>query len=308
MPELVVISGKGGTGKTSIVATLAALAGDAVLVDCDVQAPDWHLLLDPQPRQTEEFMGGEVAHLNWAECLGCGRCAQLCRWRAIVPLGMPNRFSNQTYAVNAWACEGCRLCAEICPNQAVTMVPAVAGEWYLSDTRHGPLVHARLRPGHGNSGKLVSLLRAQARDVARTTGRGLMLADGVPGVGCPVIASVGGADLALAVTEPSVAALHDLERVLALTRHFAVPAVLCINRYDLAPDVTARIEAHAAEVGVEIIGRVPCDERIVAAQMAGRSVVEDGVGPAQAAIKDMWTRLRARLACCPAQTEAKTQA
>lgn len=295
MQELIVLSGKGGTGKTSITAGLAALAEQAVIVDCDVETPDLHLVLDPQPQQTEDFVGGNAAALRWDMCIGCGRCLELCRYGAILPYGPPNRFTQQTYVINARACEGCNVCAELCPAQAIAMVPAVNGQWHVSKTRHGPLVHARLTPGHGNSGKLVSLLRKEARALAERDSLPWVIGDGVPGVGCPVIASVGGADLALIVVEPSIAARHDLNRVIDLTTHFKVPAVLCCNRYDIDESLTSEIEAEARDRGVEPIGRVPYDERVVAAQVAATTIIEHDTGPVGPAVRALWDALQQRM-------------
>lgn len=291
MQELIVLSGKGGTGKTSVMAGLATLADDAILVDCDVEAPDLHLLLSPTIEQSRDFEGGEVAWLRPDQCIGCGRCAELCRYDAIVPYGPPNRFADQTYIVQTLACEGCRLCAEICPNQAIAMVPTVCGEWHMSGTRCGPLVHAQLKPGHGNSGKLVTHLRNEARRLAQTRGAHLVLGDGVPGVGCPVIASVSGATLALIVVEPSLSGRHDFERVVELTRHFNVPAVVCVNKYDIDVELTAEIEAWADSVGVRPIGRIPRDPAVVAAQMAERTIIEHDSSPAARAIHSVWAEL-----------------
>lgn len=296
MRELTVISGKGGTGKTSVVAALAALADSAVLVDCDVETPDLHLLLDPHPVRTEEFVGGEVAYLRWDLCTGCGRCAQLCQFDAIVACGPPNRFAERTYMIDGRACEGCRLCAALCPADAITMGPSIDGVWHVSETRCGPLVHARLEPGHGNSGKLVTRLRQEARTVARRAGAAFILCDGVPGIGCPAIAALAGADLALAVAEPSRAGRHDLERVIALARHFSVPLVVCVNRFDEHLRLTEEIEAMARAAGAAPIGRIPRDPAVVAAQVACASVVEASDGPAAAALRALWQLLRDRLA------------
>lgn len=295
MQELIVLSGKGGTGKTSVTASLAMLADDAVVVDCDVEAPDLHLILSPEIVDREDFVGGDAAMLNWELCIGCGRCAELCRFDAILPYGPPNRFAEQTYVVNALACEGCNLCAEICPGEAIAMVPAVCGEWFVSRTRAGTLVHAQLRPGHGNSGKLVSHLRQQARVIADQKQHSLIIGDGVPGIGCPVIASLSGASLSLAVVEPSVSALHDFERVIELARHFSVPMMACVNKYDVNVELTERIEQVARDANVDIVGRIPTDPAVVAAQMEEMSVVECGDGPAADAIREIWGRVSVRL-------------
>ena len=306
MQELIVISGKGGTGKTSVVASLAALADHAVLVDCDVEAPDLHLLLAPELQSSEDFVGGRTAYLRWSECIGCGRCAELCRFGAIQPLGPGNRFAEHTYVVHPLACEGCNLCAEICPARAIEMVPSVCGQWFRSQTRHGPLIHARLRPGRGNSGKLVTLLRKEARALAAENGHTLIIGDGVPGVGCPVIASVGGATLVLIVVEPSVSGLHDFERAADLTAHFSVPTVICVNKHDVAPALTERIEATARARGLDLVGQIPYDDSVVAAQMQARSLIEHSDGPASQAVRTLWNNLQCRLAALRGEQQPAT--
>lgn len=292
MRELTVISGKGGTGKTSVVAALAALADELVLVDCDVETPNLHLLAQPDVQRTEDFVGGEVARLRYDLCVGCGRCHELCRFDAIIAGGPPNRLTDQTFAINGLACEGCGLCAAICPSDAIVMMPSVDGQWFESRTRFGPFVHARLRPGRGNSGKLVSLLRKHARTVAEESTARLILCDGVPGIGCTAIASIGGADFGLVVAEPSLAGLHDFERVIALAQHFSVPLWLCVNRYDINETLTERIEQRATEVGIPIVGRIPTDPAMLAAQRAAQTVVEAGDSPAADAIRVLWDNVK----------------
>ncbi len=295
MHEVTIVSGKGGTGKTSVTAALATLAERPVIVDCDVEAPDLNLLLDPQLQHTEDFVGGEVARLHTDLCTGCGRCAAVCRYDAVRVFDLPTRYSDKSYTIDTNACEGCRACAEVCPSQAITMEPHVVGQWHRSHTLRGPFVHARLRPGAGNSGKLVSLLRKLAREHAEAHRRDLLICDGVPGVGCPVIASIGGADLALLVAEPGVSALHDLKRILELARHFNVPAVLCINKWNVAPDLTQQIEDFAAGANVAVLGRIPYDKSMIDAQIRGRSAIEHGDGPAADALRALWEALQPHL-------------
>ena len=215
--ELVVISGKGGTGKTSIVAAFAALAGGAVLADCDVDAADLHLVLDPELGPEHPFSGRRQAIIDAEACTACGRCAEVCRFAAV--LGAP----DSSYSIDPIACEGCELCRRVCPADAIRMEPVVNGAWMVSETRFGPLVHARLGVAEDNSGKLVTLVRNEARRVAEERGLPLVIVDGSPGIGCPVISSLAGADLVLAVTEPTVSGRHDLDRVLQVVRQFRLP-------------------------------------------------------------------------------------
>ncbi len=306
MPELVIISGKGGTGKTSVVGGLAALADSALLVDCDVETPDLHIVLRPEIRERRDFVGGETALLRRDQCIGCGRCAAMCRFDAIRGGGPPTRLASETYLVDPLKCEGCRVCAQICPAQAVEMVPAFNGEWYVSDTRFGPFVHARLKPGRGTSGKLVTLLRSEARQRSEAADRSLIICDGVPGAGCPVIASVRGADLALIVTEPSVSGLHDFQRAAELLRHFEVPAMACVNKADVAPDVADQLERAAYAAGVETTTRIPYDKAVVAAQMSGRTIIEQDNGPAAAALCEVWAQVQERLRHTPRHKTARS--
>jgi MinD superfamily P-loop ATPase len=252
--ELVVISGKGGTGKTSLTASFAALAHNAVLADCDVDAADLHLILSPEIRRREEFRSGNEAVIRQADCIHCGRCAALCRYDAI-----PETDENgvRHFEVDPGSCEGCGLCIWNCPAKAIDFPSRLCGEWFRSDTRHGPMVHARLAPGGENSGKLVSLVREQAREVATEQNRDLVLVDGPPGTGCAVIAALTGAHSVLIVTEPTVSGAHDLSRVLELTRHFGIPTCVCVNKWDLNPDQTELIETEARATGALPMGRIP---------------------------------------------------
>ena len=291
--ELVVLSGKGGTGKTSVTASLAALAEEPALADCDVDASNLPLVLDPRLRRRETFTGGMRARIKPGHCVACGKCEELCRFDAIFFDGPGNGRVPRTFRVDPSACEGCGVCAHFCAEHAIELAPADGGEWFVSDTRFGPLVHARLRPGQGNSGKLAALVREQAREAARAAGRQLLLIDGPPGVGCPVMASLTGASLLLAVTEPTPSGEHDLERLLALARHFEIPAWVCVNKHDLNPAMTERIERRAAELGATVAGRIPYDPAVTAAQRQGRPVVEHDRGPAAQAMIQVWKNLLA---------------
>lgn len=295
MKELVVISGKGGTGKTSLLASFAALAPNAVVADCDVDAADLHLVLDPHVLQREPFVGGQIARVRTEACTACGRCAEACRFDAIRFDGPASDAVGKTYRVDALACEGCSVCALVCPAEAIELSDAVCGEWAIAETRHGPLVHARLHPGAGNSGRLVTLVREQARQIAEREGRDLILIDGPPGLGCPVIASITGADAVLIVTEPTVSGLHDLKRVLSLVRHFGLRAFVCVNKYDINPDCSLDIIAIAQEAGARAVGRIRYDQTFVDAQLQGRSVVECDASYGATAVRAVWDEVAAEL-------------
>ena len=281
MKEVVVLSGKGGTGKTSIVGSLAALAEDKVLADCDVDAADLHLLLSPSERMRNEFWSGQVAHIDEDKCTECGLCQELCRFNAI-----------KDFRVDAVSCEGCGFCSHVCPVEAITMSGSMAGYWFISDTKYGPLVHARLGVAQENSGKLVAVVRQQAKQIAEEQGLDYIISDGPPGIGCPVISSLSGAGLALLVTEPSLSGIHDLERVLGVCRHFGVPAMVCINKYDLNEENTRQIEDQCLSQGVEVAGRIPFDNVVTESIVQGVPVVEYSDGNVTREIERMWHLLR----------------
>jgi len=287
--QLVVLSGKGGTGKTSLVASLAALFTKKVLVDCDVDAADLHLLLDPRIRRREVFMSGKEARIATERCSACGECAELCRFDAIRLVTSDK--GRSAYTVDPMLCEGCGLCARACPSGVIDMIDAERGEWFVSDTRHGILVHARLNIGGENSGKLVTLVREQAAVLARETGVDLVLVDGPPGIGCPVIASVTGADLILVVTEPTVSGLHDLERVAKLVQGFGLPLAVCTNKADLNPEMAARIRAFCRARSFPVVGELSYDTTVIRAQVEGKSIVEHGGSVVADQIRQMSTVL-----------------
>ena len=280
MKEIVVLSGKGGTGKTSIVGSLAALVQRKVLADCDVDAADLHLLLNPQQKTRNEFWSGQVAHIDEDKCTQCGLCQELCRFDAIRDL-----------QVDAVSCEGCGFCSQVCPSEAITMRECMAGYWFISDTRFGPLVHARLGIAQENSGKLVSLVRQQAKQIAEEQDLDYIISDGPPGIGCPVISSLSGAGLALLVTEPSLSGLHDLDRVLGVCHHFNVPALVCINKYDLNEENTEQIESQCLRQGIEVVGRLPFDNVVTESIVQGLPVVEYSRGIVTQEIEKMWHKL-----------------
>lgn len=295
MKELVVISGKGGTGKTSVVASFAALAKRAVLADCDVDAADLHLVLRPEVRRREPFSGGNTARIKSGYCVACGKCEEVCRFDAIFFDGPGNGSVPKTFRVDPIACEGCGVCAWFCAERAIEFKPADNGLWFVSDTRIGPMVHARLNVAEENSGKLVTLVRSTAREIAQKKGIELIISDGSPGIGCPVIASVTGADLVLAVSEPTLSGRHDLERVILLAKHFDIPILVTVNKWDINEDMTRSIEELAARNGVETAGRIRYDRRVTDAMIHETSVVEYTDAPVAEDMKSVWEKVRERL-------------
>jgi MinD superfamily P-loop ATPase len=296
MNELVVISGKGGTGKTSVVASFAALANGKVLADCDVDAADLHLVLCPEIVRREKFSGGIEAAVLADRCIGCGKCTSVCRFDAISFDGPANEVVGKTYRIDPIACEGCGVCAHVCPVEAVALAPSVSGEWFVSNTRHGPLVHAKLGIAQENSGKLVTIIRRAARKIAEERGLDLIIIDGSPGIGCPVIASITGADLVLIVTEPTLTGLHDLKRVADLTAHFGIRTVVCVNKSDINREVTARIGELCATRGLDVVGEIRYDNSFTKAQIEGKSVVEFDCGAASRDVGSLWDAVASRLA------------
>ena len=289
--ELVIVSGKGGTGKTSLVGSLAALSKNKVLVDCDVDAADLHLILQNNVQKTSEFLGGKQASIVQDDCTSCGFCLEYCRFDAIKHEVDAENPSGERYWIDKHACDGCGVCVRHCPEQAIDFKEVVSGEWYISDTPYGPLVHARLGIAQANSGKLVSVLRQQARLLADKKDLDLILVDGPPGIGCPVIASITGAGYIMIVTEPSMSAMHDMERLLQLTNHFRIPTGICINKSDINPDLTSQIEAFAEKQKVSILGRIPYDPAVTSAQLAGTTVVEHAADGASKHIALLWSTL-----------------
>ena len=280
MKEVVILSGKGGTGKTSIVGSFAALAQSKVLADCDVDAADLHLLLSPSVKKENEFWSGQVAVIDDAECTQCGLCQDACRFGAI-----------NDFKVDPISCEGCGFCSHICPVEAITMKESLSGHWFISDTKYGHLVHARLGIAQENSGKLVALVRQQAKQIAERDGLSYIISDGPPGIGCPVISSLSGANLALLVTEPTLSGIHDLERVLGVCRHFGIPALVCINKYDLNEDNTRQIGNYCLNLGIEVAARIPFDNVVTEAIVRGLPVVEYSQGAVTNEINSLWQRI-----------------
>ena len=280
MKEVVVLSGKGGTGKTSIVGCFAVLARKKVLADCDVDAADLHLILNPTNRENHEFWSGQSAVIDEDKCTQCGLCQELCRFDAI-----------HDFKVDAIACEGCGFCSHICPVEAISMQENLSGNWFISDTKYGSLVHARLGIAQENSGKLVALVRQKARQIVERNCLDYIITDGPPGIGCPVISSLSGADIALLVTEPSLSGIHDLERVLGVCRHFGVPAVVCINKYDVNEGNTSMIESYCQERDTQVVAKLPFDNTVTEAMVKGMPVIEYSRNTISQQIESLWQHI-----------------
>ncbi len=258
--QLAIVSGKGGTGKTSIVASFSALVKDKVLADCDVDAPNLHLILKPKIGHKEEFIGSKKAIIT-DKCISCGKCKEYCRFDAVIFDG--------GYKIDEVLCEGCGVCAYVCPVDAIELKEGVSGYLFVSDSKHGKLVHARLKVGEENSGKLVEKVRRKARELGEN-----VIIDGPPGIGCPVIASLSGVDKVLIVTEPTLSGLHDLKRILNLAEHFKLETFVCINKYDINPEVAKEIENYCRSKGIEVIGKISYDEKVTEAMVNGKAIVE----------------------------------
>jgi len=262
--QLTVLSGKGGTGKTTITASFAVLAKNAVVADCDVDAPDLHLLLHPEVIETQEFKGSKLAVIDEAKCTKCSLCREKCALDAV----------TEDLKIDAVACEGCGVCAIVCPAHAITLAERVSSEAYLSKTKYGFMSHAMLYAGEANSGKLVTLVRQNAKILAKRENCDLIIIDGSPGIGCPVIASISGVDADLVVTEPTMSGIHDLERVLQLLGHFHVTPFVCVNMYNINVDNTERIVGFCRENRVKVAGRVSFSPQVTEAMVNGKAIVE----------------------------------
>jgi len=299
MKELTIISGKGGTGKTSIVASFAALTDNIVLADCDVDAADLYLVLNPKIINSEDFTGGSIARIKSGHCVACGKCEELCMFNAIFFDGPGNGKYPKTFRVDPITCEGCGVCAWFCPEKAIEFKPAINGQWFISETRQGPIVHARLGIAEENSGKLVSIVRNAAKEIAERTSLDIVIIDGSPGIGCPVIASVAGVDMVLAVTEPTLSGKHDLERVVKLAEHFKIPIGIAINKWDLNEEMTHNIEQMVTEKGIDVFGRIRYDRAVTDAMVNEVSVVEYTDSGATVDIKILWDNVYKKLKDLP---------
>jgi MinD superfamily P-loop ATPase len=284
----VVLSGKGGTGKTVLLASFASLASQPVIADCDVDAPNLHLLLEPKVKERGIFTSRKVAAIDGRLCNSCGECMRVCRFDAVTKVG---NSSIQKVAIDTGSCEGCGVCMRICPSRAIRLVDQESGEWYISRTRYGPMVHALLAPGGENSGKLVALVKQKAKVIALRSESHIILVDGPPGISCPAISSLAGADLLVLVTEPTVSGLSDFRRIADLCAHTKSNSALVVNRWDINQKVTQAIEHEAEMRGIRPLGRIPYDEQVPQSMAASRTMIEAQDGPARSAIMDVWTEL-----------------
>ena len=280
MKELVILSGKGGTGKTSLTAAFAFFSKSMVLCDADVDAADLHLLMEPVVKQRSDFVAGNEAVITPDLCTQCGLCLELCRFSAI---------SEETFEVDPMECEGCGVCYDLCPEGAIDFPEKTCGEWYISDTRYGPMVHARLGIAEENSGRLVALVREEAKKIVQREKTELILTDGPPGIGCPVIASISQANAVLVVAEPSVSGVHDLKRVGELAEHFKIPAMVCVNKCDLNPEKTKMIRDAAEENNYTYVGEIPFDKNFIESMIRKKSIIETGEkSDAGVAVRKIW--------------------
>jgi len=286
--EITVISGKGGTGKTSVAASFALLADHPVIADCDVDAADLHLVLSPDILERHEFRAGYEARIREEKCNACGMCRDFCRFDAIQIVQLV--AEEAVFQIDPLLCEGCGVCVQVCPVGAIDFQEQLRGEWMVSKTRCGPMVHAKLGVAGENSGKLVSIVRREARQIAETDHHSTIIVDGPPGIGCPVIASITGASIVLVVTEPTLSGEHDLERVIALTRHFNIPTAVCVNKWDVNLEMTEQIENFTTKSGAKVVGRIRYDQSVTSAQMQEQTVVETEA-PAAEDIRRIWNNL-----------------
>jgi len=285
MKQIVVISGKGGTGKTVITGAFAALAKNKVMADCDVDAADLHLLLQPNIKERHEFKSGQTAIIDKQICQQCGKCIVACRFNAI----------SQDFIIDPISCEGCAFCSYICPVNAIKMEENISGEWFISETRFGPMVHVKLGIAEENSGKLVALVRKQAEELAEKNNCDWVVIDGAPGIGCPVIASLSSIDCVLVVTEPTLSGLHDAIRVIDVAKHFGIPVKLVINKYDLNPEMSEKIEKYCKKNGISLIGKIGFDKSVVEAMVDGKTIIEYRDTSVKGEVQEIWDILQKEL-------------
>jgi len=282
MRQITVLSGKGGTGKTTIAASFAVLAKKAVVADCDVDAPDLHMLLHPEIIETQEFKGSKLAVVDEAKCIKCGLCREKCRFNAV----------TENFTIDSLSCEGCGVCAIVCPTNAITLTERVSGHAYISKTKYGFMAHAMLSPSESNSGKLVTLVRQNAKILVERENCNFIIIDGPPGIGCPVIASVTGVDAGLVVTEPTMSGIHDLKRALQLLEHFNVQPFVCVNTYDINKDNAEKIEGFCKENGIDVVGKIPFNPIVTEAMVNGKTIIEYSPRSAVAKeVESIWEKL-----------------
>ncbi|MFC2169606.1 ATP-binding protein [Acidobacteriota bacterium] len=285
MKQLVIISGKGGTGKTIIAASISALAQNKVMADCDVDAANLYLLLHPEIQETHQFTGGKKALIDVEECTRCKECVDICRFDAI------SENQNCEIIIDTISCEGCGVCSYICPVDAIKMEKSISGEWYVSETKYGPFVHARLGVGEENSGKLVTEVRKKAKEIAEQNDMDFAIIDGPPGIGCPVISSLSGTDLALVVTEPTLTGIHDMERVVQMAHYFKTQTACCINKYDINLQNSSKIENWCKKNSIPLLGKIPFNEAVTESMVQGIPLTEYTNNSATKEIKRMWQKL-----------------
>ncbi len=288
MKEIVIVSGKGGTGKTVIAASFASLAKNKVMGDCDVDASNLYLLLHPEIKERHDFFAGVIPVVDLDKCNKCGICESLCRYDAI-------KVVERGASVDYISCEGCGLCGLACPEEAILMRENQCGEWYISETKYGPLVHARLGIAEENSGILVTTVSKNAREIAEKSGLDLIVIDGPPGIGCPLIASISGANMAIIVTEPTLSGIHDLKRVTEVSRHFNVEPVIIINKFDINLENTSHIEDYCSENNISVIGKIHFDNVITQALVQGLPVVEFSENRVKKEIENIWNKIFKKL-------------
>lgn len=286
MTEITILSGKGGTGKTSITAALASLAQNTVFCDCDVDASDLHLILNPNIINKEIFEGAWLAEINTEICSNCGLCKEYCRFDAI------HINEENHYQVNPFQCEGCRLCERVCPSNAIKSSRSTNNFWYISETRFGNMVHAHMGAGEENSGKLVTQVRKQAKEIAKQFNNEYILNDGPPGIGCPVISSLSGTNLVLLIIEPSLSGLHDIKRLISLVRDFNIPMKAIINKYDINKQITEEIKDYLIQEQIELLEQIKFDEQFTQAMVQEQSIIEFAPeSETSTKLKQVWKKL-----------------
>jgi len=300
MKQILVISGKGGTGKTILTASFASLTKNKVMADCDVDAADLHLILHPKIKEKHEFKGLPKAFINQEKCTNCGECAKVCRYGAVINIDArykmqdtkyKNKKDNPQFLIDANSCEGCAICMHVCPVDAISMKDTISGEWYISETKYGPMVHAKLGIAEENSGKLVSVVRQHAKSLAQEKNLDYVIIDGPPGIGCPVIASLSGIDIALIVTEPTLSGIHDMERVISVAKHFGIQVACVINKFDINLNNTKNIENWCHINNVPFIGKIPYDQSVTGSIVHGVPLVEYAENKVTQEMKNIWQTL-----------------